>query len=72
MHSLLGQFPDISIQKSFYLPGSDNGLFGSYLHGNEVHGVQMCFVSQFVASEYAYHINQAEIFRARAQCFNWL
>lgn len=72
MHKLLGNLPDVSIQKSFYLPGSDCGLFGSYLHGNEVHGPQMCMVSQYVATEYAYHINQAEIFRARAQAFNWL
>jgi len=72
MHALLGNLPDISIQKSFYLPGSDNGIFGSYLHGNEVHGPQMCMVHQAVASEYAYHIDQAEIFRARASSFNWL
>lgn len=72
MHKLLGNLPDVSIQKSFYLPGSDSGLFGSYLHGNEVHGPQMCMVSQYVVTEFAYHINQAEIFRARAQAFNWL
>lgn len=72
MHTLLGNLPDISIQKSFYMPGGDHGLFGSYLHGNEVHAPQMMMVSQAVSTEYAYHIGQAEIFRARAQAFNWL
>jgi processing peptidase subunit beta len=70
LHTLLGNLPDVSIQKCFYLPGSDNGLFGSYIHSNEVHGNQIMYVSQLVASEYAYHINQAEIFRARARAFN--
>lgn len=72
MHALLGNLPDISIQKSFYWPGSDYGLFGSYLHGNEVHSIQMLYVSQIVASEYAYHINQAEIFRSRNAFWNEL
>jgi len=72
LHALLGQNPDISIHKSFYMPGSDNALFGSYLHGNEVYGAQMCLVSQMVASEYSYHIDQSEVFRARAVCFNEL
>jgi len=70
LHTLLGNLPDVSIQKSLYLPGSDNGIFGSYIHGNEVHGNQLIYATQIVATEYAYHINQAEIFRARARAFN--
>lgn len=67
---MLGNLPDISIHKSFYEPSGDNALFGSYLHGNEVHGPQMLYVSQLVASEYGYQMGQAEIFRARARYFN--
>jgi len=70
LHKMLGNLPDISIHKSFYEPSGDNALFGSYLHGNEVHGPQMLYVSQLVASEYGYQIGQAEIFRARSRYFN--
>jgi hypothetical protein len=70
LHKMLGNLPDISIQKSFYLPSGDNAVFGSYLHGNEVHGPQMLYVSQVLTSEYAYQIGQHEIFRARARYFN--
>lgn len=37
--------PDVSIHKAVYLPYSDVGLFGSYLHGNEVFSAQMQFIS---------------------------
>lgn len=72
IHTHLGNLPDISIHQSLYLPSSDSGLFGSYLHGNEVHAPQMLFLSQFITSEYAYHINQAEVMRARSECWNQL
>lgn len=71
-HKMLGSNPDISIAKSFYMPQSDGGLWGNYLHGNEVHGAQMCFGSQNCVSEFAYDLNQAEVFRARAELFNEL
>jgi processing peptidase subunit beta len=55
-HKWLGNLPDISITKPFYFPGSDGGLWGNYLHGNEVHGAQMCFGSQNCVSEFSYEV----------------
>lgn len=69
-HTHLGNLPDISIHKSFYFPMSDTGLFGSYLHGNEVHAPQMLFMSQLLTSDYSAHLNQAEVFRSRAAVWN--
>lgn len=53
----MGQLPDIQIHKTIYAPYSDTGLFGSYLHGNEVHAYQMLYASQAVLSDYANYVN---------------
>lgn len=71
-HSFLGNLPDITLHKSIYTPYSDTGLFGSYLHGNEVHGYQMLYSSQIFASEYANTLNQVEVFRAKNKLYNEL
>jgi len=72
IHTLLGQLPDVSIHKCIYAPYSDTGLFGSYLHGNEVHCWQMLYMSQLVASDYALYLNQVEVFRAKNHLYNEL
>lgn len=72
LHKLLGSLPDITVQKSFYQPYSDTGLFGSYLHGNEVHSWQMLYVSQLVASDWANYLNVVEVFRAKNKLYNEL
>jgi len=51
MHKELGNLPDISLHKCMYFPMSDTGMFGSYFHGNEVHGPQMLFMGQLFASD---------------------
>lgn len=53
MHQYLGSLPDLTIHKTIYTPYSDTGLFGSYLHGNEVHSPQMLYMSQIILTEYA-------------------
>jgi len=70
IHKLLGDLPDLTIQKCFYKPYSDTGLIGNYFHGNEVHGYQMLFMGQLVLSDYALYLNQVEVFRARNKLYN--
>jgi processing peptidase subunit beta len=72
IHNLLGQLPDITIHKSIYAPYSDTGLFGSYFHGNEVHGYQMLYMGQLVSSDYALYLNQVELFRSKNKLYNEL
>jgi processing peptidase subunit beta len=72
LHQYLGELPDLTIHKTFYKPYSDTGLFGSYLHGNEVHAPQMLFMSQVILSEYAQFTNEVEVFRARNKYYNEL
>jgi len=72
MHQYLGNLPDITIHKSIYTPYSDTALFGSYLHGNEVHAPQMLFMSQVILTEYANFMNEAECFRAKNKLYNEL
>jgi len=70
LHSFLGGLPDVTLHKCLYTPYSDTGLFGSYLHGNEVHSYQMLYCSQIYASEFALHMNQVEVFRAKNKLYN--
>jgi len=72
LHTLLGGLPDVSLQKCIYAPYSDTGLFGSYFHGNEVHSYQMLYSSQLVASDFANHMNEVEVFRAKNKLYNEL
>ena len=72
MHTWLGNYPDVSLHKCFYIPYEDTALFGSYTMGNEVFGHQMLYLSQSILTEYASYINQAELFRARAAFYNYL
>jgi len=72
IHTHLGSLPDISIHKCIYAPYSDTGLFGSYIHGNEVHSYQMLYMSQLILTEYASYLNQVEVFRARNKLYNEL
>lgn len=62
----------MTYQKCLYYPYSDCGIFGNYLLGNEVFLNQMVFLTPMILSEYASFINQAEVYRARAQLFNEL
>ena len=48
------------IHKTIYNPYSDTGLFGSYLHGNEVHAPQMIFMSQLILTENAQFVSNIE------------
>jgi len=72
LHALLGSWGDLTIHHCQYTPYSDTALFGSYLHGNEVHAFQMLYVSQIVASDFANYLNEVEVFRAKNRLYNQL
>ena len=61
MHKELGNLPDVSLHKCMYFPMSDTGMFGSYFHGNEVHGPQMLFMGQLFASDLALYLKTSLI-----------
>lgn len=56
-HNFLGDNPDINLQKTFYFPLSDTGIFGSYLAGNEVYAPQIALSSQNFLASYANYVN---------------
>ena len=58
-HTDLGNYADIIMQKCFYFPYSDTGLFGNFIFGNEVFGRQMTLMSQNKLSEFAQHVNSS-------------
>lgn len=72
MHSQLGLFPDITLHKCDYITYKDTALFGSYLMGNEVFCAQLQYMSQFVLTEYASHVSNVEVVRAKNQSFTAL
>lgn len=72
MHSQLGLFPDITLHKCDYITYKDTALFGSYLMGNEVFCAQLQYMSQFVLTEYASHVSNAEVVRAKNQSYTAL
>lgn len=55
-HRYLGQYPDITIQNTFYHPYSDTGIFGGYMFGNEVFADQLLFSFQNVLSENHHYV----------------
>ena len=72
MHSQLGLFPDITLHKCDYITYQDTALFGSYLMGNEVFAAQLQYMSQFVLTEYASHVPNVELIRAKNQSYTAL
>jgi processing peptidase subunit beta len=56
LHERYGHMPGIHLQKTFYFPFSDVGLFGTYVNGSEVFGPQICFLAQTNLSNYAHAV----------------
>ncbi len=55
-HEYLGGFPDIILQKPFYIPYSDTGLFGNFIYGNSVFNPEMSLITQNKMSTYAQNV----------------
>jgi processing peptidase subunit beta len=72
LHKLLAELPGVTLQRTKYFGFSDVGLFTCWTHGHEIFSRQMLFTSQYVLGVLSNHLNQAEIFRARAKLFNEL
>ena len=56
LHEQLGHYPDVTLQKTFFFPYSDVGLFGTYIMGNEVYGPVLLFKTQSVFTHYALEV----------------
>ena len=67
-----GALPDVQRGLGIYSPYRDCGLFGTFLHGNEVFTRQMTYTGLFIPPSYGRFINQVEIFRARARLYHEL
>lgn len=55
-HNALGSYPDIILQKPFYIPYSDTGLIGNFIFGNEIFNREMLLMTQNMLSCYASHV----------------
>jgi processing peptidase subunit beta len=55
-HNALGSYPDIIIQKPFYIPYSDTGLMGNFIFGNEIFNREMLLMTQNMLSCYASYV----------------
>ena len=69
-HSLVGDLPDVTITNNHYIAGSDYGLFGNYLFGNEVFVRQMNYCGVAVPTIYSHYVNDVEVVRARNKIYN--
>jgi len=69
-HSLVGDLPDVTIANNHYIAGSDYGLFGNYLFGNEVFVRQMNYCGVSVPTIYSHYVNDVEVVRARNSIYN--
>ena len=68
----LGSLPDVQKGQGIYSPYRDCGLFGTFVHGNEVFCRQMAYTGLFIPSAYGRYVNQVEIYRARARLYHEL
>lgn len=70
LHTDLGNFCDIVLQKPFYFAYSDVGLFGNFFFGNEVWNKPMLLLGQNKMSEYAQNVLYVIIFRSNRLRFS--
>ena len=71
-HKFLADCPDLLIHKCMILPYSDVSMIGGYGYGNEVYASKIMYYTQYILSFYGKYINQADVFRTRAELFNKL
>lgn len=70
MHGLLGELPDVTIQRSHHIAYSDSAIWGNYLFGNQVFARQMTYCGMHLPTVYCDYINQVEVYRARNRIYN--
>jgi len=70
IHTLLGEYPDVTRADCHYLAYSDCGLWGNYLYGNEVFTRGMNWTACHVPTVYGHYVTQVEVIRARNRMYN--
>lgn len=68
----LGGMPDIQKGLGIYSPYKDCGLFGTYIHGNEVFTRQMTYTGLAIPPSFGVFLNKVEVYRARARLYHEL
>lgn len=69
-HTLVGDLPDVTLANCHYFAGSDYGLWGNYIFGNEVFVRQMNYCGVSVPTIYSHYVNDVEIVRGRNKIYN--
>jgi len=72
LHTLLGDYVDITRADCHYFAYSDVGMFGNYFFGNEVFTRQMNFCGVHTPTMYSHYITDVEVFRGRNKLYNTL
>lgn len=72
MHSLLGDYPDVTLQNANYFAYSDCGIWGSYFFGNEVFVRQMNWMGIHVPVNWGEYTTEVEVVRGRNSYWNSL
>jgi len=65
MHSLLGEYPDITRAECLFSPYSDCGIFGNWFFGNEVFTRPMNWLGCAIPTNYGEYVTEVEVVRAR-------
>ena len=56
LHGYLGSLPDVQRAQAIFSPYRDCGLFGTYLHGNEVFTRAMAYTGIFIPASYGVYV----------------
>ena len=70
--SVLGELPDVTLQKCKYYAYSDCAIWGSYIFGNEIFVRQMNWIGIAAPTFYGDFVNEVEVVRGRNAFWNEL
>lgn len=70
MQMMLGDLPDVTLQRCHHLAYSDCAIWGNYFFGNEVFTRQMAYCGMGATTVYSEYMNDVEVFRARNKMYN--
>ncbi len=69
-HRRLGERPGVNLQRTQYYGFSDFGVFTMWMHGHEIYSHDILYHQQWQLGQASRHLNQVEVYRARARWFN--
>ncbi len=70
LHQILGQRPGLNLFRTQYHGFSDFGVMTTWQHGHEIYSNELMYLGQWYLGYISRHLNQADVFRARARVFN--